>query len=517
MKLKKYNIILLASAFTLLACDDYLSQVPDNRANPQSPEAVQELLVSAYPETSYTFVELMSDNVGDVGKWTMDYDGAQEEAYYWKDVSGDNVDTPDGFWDASYAAIAAANHALSIIEEAENPADYDAQKAEALLSRAYNHFMLASIFAKPYDPKTAKTDLGVPYVTTPENVPLRDYYRETLDKTYELIEKDLLEGIKLANDNIYNNSTAGELAYKYHFTKSAAYAFAARFYQYRGLFNNPENSLNEYGKNDWERVIFYANKVLYAEPAAQLRDWNGTYSSMSYSELEIAYSKAEQTPNIMLISQITLWGRYAMYRYKMTPSFVANVIQGLQPCPMGSSNSLSFPIFGQNILNHIPKFKEHFKYASINATTGWPYVMFTAFTMDELLLNRAEAYIMTEDYTSALKDLNSYYSKRVDNYSSRTNTVTDATIAKYKARSIVDPCYTLNDKQALYLSALADIRQLEFLEEGLRWFDVRRFNIEVTHMSYDEKIKDVLKKGDPRRIVQIPSQARSLGLTPNPR
>ena len=103
--------------------------------------------------------------------------------------------------------------------------------------------MLASIFAKPYDPKTAKTDLGVPYVTTPENVPLRDYYRETLDKTYELIEKDLLEGIKLANDNIYNNSTAGELAYKYHFTKSAAYAFAARFYQYRGLFNNPENSL----------------------------------------------------------------------------------------------------------------------------------------------------------------------------------------------------------------------------------------------------------------------------------
>ena len=51
---------------------------------------------------------------------------------------------------------------------------------------------------------------------------------------------------------------------------------------------------------------------------------------MSYSELEIAYSKAEQTPNIMLISQITLWGRYAMYRYKMTPSFVANVIQGLQ-------------------------------------------------------------------------------------------------------------------------------------------------------------------------------------------
>ena len=55
------------------------------------------------------------------------------------------------------------------------------------------------------------------------------------------------------------------------------------------------------------------------------------------------------------------------------------------------------------------------------------------------------------------------------------------------------------------------------MEEGLRWFDVRRFNIEVTHMSYDEKIKDVLKKGDPRRIVQIPSQARSLGLTPNPR
>ena len=80
----------------------------------------------------------------------------------------------------------------------------------------------------------------VPYVTEPETVALAKYDRETVAKTYEKIEKDLIESIdKLGSDAIYTVP-------RYHFTRAAANAYASRFYLYKG---------------DWGKVITYASKV----------------------------------------------------------------------------------------------------------------------------------------------------------------------------------------------------------------------------------------------------------------
>lgn len=38
---------------------------------------------------------------------------------------------------------------------------------EALICRAYAHFMLVNIFSMQYNEKTSSTDLGVPYITEP--------------------------------------------------------------------------------------------------------------------------------------------------------------------------------------------------------------------------------------------------------------------------------------------------------------------------------------------------------------
>src|SRR4051794_21394817 len=49
---------------SLSACEDFLSQVPDNRTIIDSKEKVAELLVTAYPDGNYMmFCEAMSDNV----------------------------------------------------------------------------------------------------------------------------------------------------------------------------------------------------------------------------------------------------------------------------------------------------------------------------------------------------------------------------------------------------------------------------------------------------------------------
>ena len=57
---------------------------------------------------------------------------------------------------------------------------------------------------------------------------LAKYDRETVAKTYEKIEKDLIESIdKLGSDAIYTVP-------RYHFTRAAANAYASRFYLYKG-------------------------------------------------------------------------------------------------------------------------------------------------------------------------------------------------------------------------------------------------------------------------------------------
>ena len=86
-------------------------------------------------------------------------------------------DSESQFWSASYEAIAAANQALEAIEKLGSPASLNPQKGEALIARAYNHFMLVSYWSQRYNPSSAATDLGVPYVTKPETDLVAKYKR----------------------------------------------------------------------------------------------------------------------------------------------------------------------------------------------------------------------------------------------------------------------------------------------------------------------------------------------------
>ena len=53
--------------------------------------------------------------------------------------------------------------------------------------------------------------------------------------------------------------------------------------------------------------------------------------------------------------------------------------------------------------------------------------------------------------------------------------------------------------------------------EGGRWFDIKRFDIEITHEAYQTGATDVLVRRDLRRAVQIPEEVISYGVAPNPR
>ena len=127
-------------------------------------------------------------------------------------------------------------------------------------------------------------------------------------------------------------------------------------------------------------------------------------------------------------------------------------------------------------------------------------------------MNRAEAYAELGMDNLALKDINDFYSVRIVNYNPTNDAVTPAKIAAFYL-TIADP------KQGL-IRTILDAKKAEFLQEGLRWFDVIRRDITVVHNTIDITGKETfaeLKAGDPRRIFQLPLEVKTSGVELNPR
>lgn len=227
----KRNIICflssLAFALALVSCGDFLDKNPDLRTTLDSEEKIANILVSAYVSGSGSYqivAELSSDNVCDRGI-TKNYDQFYEDVYEWAENVTTGNDSPRNIWSANYGCIANANQALSAIEEmgGATTAALKASKGEALLCRAYSHFVLANLFCMPYNPATADNYLGIPYMDHAETDLNPRYDRGTLKEVYEMIGKDIEEGIPLIDDNSY-------AVPKYHFNYKAACCFASRYY-----------------------------------------------------------------------------------------------------------------------------------------------------------------------------------------------------------------------------------------------------------------------------------------------
>jgi starch-binding outer membrane protein, SusD/RagB family len=489
MKMKKNRIILYGwlGALTLaFGCKDYLEQPVDMRTQLNTVEKVSELLATAYPQADYaTFTEAMSDLAADKGNVPgAIVDERNENPYFFQDVQNKAQGSPDNYWNACYNAIAAANHALDAIEKAPNPNDYRAQKGEALVARAYSHFMLVTLFAKVYDPATAASDPGIPYVTSPERVVMGQYDRKTVAYVYEQIEKDLLEGLPLINNAAYRVP-------KYHFNTAAAQAFATRFY----LF-----------KQDFQKAVAHANLVFPGgNIRPNLRPWVSVYSNLTANEGLAIYTQATENANLLLVETSSLWARnYARYRYGMATPVVNQYFRS----PNVTGARWVFPLYSQGD-DHwlILKFREHFVRSGANANIGFPYTIFPLLTAEEVLFNRAEANLQLGNLAAARDDLNTYASVRIANYNATTHGLTDAKVRGF---------YGTNDLKQALLRTLLDFKAAEFAQEGKRWFDILRHNITVTHRTAEGQVLE-LKPGDPRRIVQIPQEAELAGVARNPR
>lgn len=529
MKRNKFIYSVITLAFGLMAftsCDDFLDVMPDNRTVIDTEDKVKALLVSAYLDHDYNlFTELLSDNVDEYqNTYTERF---IDEIYQWKDPKESNNESPESFWESAYLAITAANNALDGIEKMGGATTTMLKecKGEALLARAYAHFMLVNVFSLNYNSATADKALGIPlmYDTGSEigTVPSRG----TVADVYASIDKDIQEGLPLIGDSHLSIP-------KYHFNTKAAYAFATRFYLY-------------YEK--WDKAIEYADKCLGANPKSLLRDWANSATLASTFEVRSQhYVSSELNCNLLLATGYSnaglAFGPYTIWKKYTHGPYISSHETGGATHPWGGSTMLyeaphSYPgtSYSFVVFWRVPYM---FEYTDAVAGIGYRRSIFPLLTTDECLLNRAEAYIMIKQYDKAAADLTLW----MQNITRSRTTLTPATIMNfYKgvAYSYADttdplastvkkhlhPAFSIDEEgstQESMLQCVLDFRRVETLHWGLRWFDIKRYGIEYPRRTMDasgspSKQTDFLSKDDPRRAVQLPSKVLDAGVTANPR
>ncbi|GHT72322.1 hypothetical protein AGMMS50262_00650 [Bacteroidia bacterium] len=511
--MKKYISILFLVLIS--SCDSFLDVPTATQTQLDTPKKIKELLITSYPLANYAVLaELSGDNfidnqvpVNNVSLVGEAFEPMDTELFEWREtISSDEEDSPYYLWEQFYQSIAAANHvleAIDILKTKGNTTNMNPQKGEALILRAYSHFILVNLFAKTYkDPVNSANDLGVTYITQPAKKVIVQYERNSVAEVYALIDKDIEQGLPLIDDDVYDQP-------KYHFTKVAAHAFASQFYLY---------------KRDYQKVIEHADAVLgMGNPSALLRDWKSNYSNPE-TEMNV-YINSNSAANLLLIPTYSIYNRrFGRYRYGWNGP-ASKGTNGAGPTWSSRPPFLQGWLWtsNQNYGAFHAKLMELFEYTNKIAGIGYPHIMRTEFTTDDVLLNRAEAKIMLGQIDAGVKDLDYWNVSHKGTRELTRNAVTSFYTAN-RADFVfpfhtteLSPQFVVTAEQKPFIDCVLHFRRLERLLEGHRWFDLKRYGIEITHLAGKSATPIVLTYDDDRRAIQIPSDVIGAGYESNPR
>lgn len=564
----KKNIFYTAALFGLTlslttSCVD-LDKEPDERVNIEdNEENVVSLLSTAYTNANYGWIcEISSDNYIDnnsphkpaVNKTSTGgnknenplvhynlnaYDMGDDELFKFEPCkSSTSTDSPTGVWTYMYQAIATANHALEAIDKikARNGGvlseKMKAARAEALLIRAYHHFILVNIFSQAYkNPEASKADIGIPYVTKPETKVLVNYDRSNVADVYDKIEADMLEGLKDISDINYQKP-------KWHFNVKAANAFAAKFY----LF-----------KRDYDKVIQYANNVLGTDRAqlpSMLMDYSGFDKAQTSEDFANIWQNPSLNNNLMLVATYSSSWRHSMgYRYACAGEALKGVFYHSQPnsnwtaIPAAIVSGWTFYRGDQDYGFATAKAAERFEFSNKIEQTGYAHVIRRELTASDVLLMRAEAELLCSkhDVDACVADLIAYDDSRqtfseanlnhyVGTEADRKNLrqLTRADIESYYKKKAnpnvfeswaftqnMSSDFVVPENLVVYMNCINDFRRYETAFEGLRFFDLKRWGIEYSHVVGLSGTEYKLTWNDPRRAIEVPQSIISAGMQPS--
>ncbi len=215
-------------SLSISSCKKYLDIEPVGKVIPTTAEDFRALLNAGYAGFAQ-HKSLLATRTDELilNEFNDDF-STYRDIYKWNDANPDPLSIQFPYIQF-YKSIFNANTVITDVEERAGVNAETAQlKGEAYLLRAYNHFELLNLYAKPYDKNTASTERGIPlaikidleHVYTPASVAV----------VYDQILSDIADGQRLLNVKTF------EAGKNYRFTTRAAFALLARVREFRGEY-----------------------------------------------------------------------------------------------------------------------------------------------------------------------------------------------------------------------------------------------------------------------------------------
>ena len=439
------------------------------------------------------------------------------EIFAWLPVTNtDNQDSPAYIWKQNYRAIISANQVLELIKERNG--NTDAEKGEALLIRAYHHFLLVNVFCHAWKNNyDSRSDMGIPYLYDTKYTINSSTQRGSVYDTYNAIQSDLEDGLYLLSKSNKQLPTS-------RMNIKAAHAFAARFYLY---------------KREWAKVVEHANYVLTTNDQTTLAMLFDAETNRDQSNIELAfnhYIDVNAPSNLLLIATYSssAYAHFPTYgRYQVNGDAQNFATHGSGPCWNGQFPGVGFWSADQKLGGFIAKDYYDFEYTDKVAGYGYVRMVSRAFTTNETLLCRAEAKAHLNDLAGSANDFRLWCQSynvggRMNMYADSTVKLDAAIITKFyteKAGTKFAPVlhnqdmaaeWVITPEQLPFVHCALHFRRIETLHDGLRWHDLKRYGIEIEHVQGKDPAR-ILVWNDDRRAIQLPQEIIKQGLTPNPR
>lgn len=479
----------LVSLFALNGCKDFLKESSQDEIIPSTVSDMRSVMYrEAYPYqfSCDNYLPLLTDEMVCNGLNYSSYatilqNGTPVFTFNPEMFDGTEVfPANENSWKKYYEKIKGCNVVIGqMVNVSGSEKDKNALLGQSLCLRGYYYMKLVLLYGQAYtgtgvDPSVS---LGVPLILSMD---VKDEFpsRNTLKEVYDQIEKDLTRGAALLEEN-YISETAFRVGHV------AANALLTRFYLYKGdfvkLIQCADKAISD-GPALTNLASLGTNYTIF-DPAGSLEViWvygaslsrNGTYFTTSYS------TATGPIPFTVSDNLIGMYDSANDLRYNSYFYYETNKTTGMKTAIRGNK-------IGQNVSN----FGER------------------GIRIGEVYLNRAEAAARlfkekgnAEYRTQALSDLNTLRRNRY-----KTGTYSDVNIS--------DP----ND---LISFCLAERQRELCLEEGLRWYDIKRLGLSVSHKYVNQEgaVSDhVLEAGSKLYALPIPYDAinRNYKLVQNPR
>lgn len=488
MKIK--HIILAVISMTCLAsCGDFLEEVSQDEIKPSTAEDLKLLMnKDAYPYqyTNDYYLDFLTDD--------MDCNGCDKTnntyVTYLQNGSAIFQFNPEMFdgretfpeeansWQNLYEKIKGCNVVYDYMDKVSgSEKEKNALRGQVRFLRAYYYFKLVMIYGQAYtgqnvDPNTA---LGVPLILT-MNVSDNFPKRNTLKECYDQIENDFLEAETLLKEN-YTPDNVFRVGY------NATEAMLSRFYLYKGEYDKVIEHANNAIKDGPSLTNIYTFKQTFGD--------NGVYDSNVSTEAIWKYGG----------TNFNTYYSNEMFSGKPPYTVSDNLMNLYEEDDLRDS---CYYAIGTDYTNYTNFYMFTRKVGNQHRNYGAQGIRIA-----EVYLNRAEAKIRlalnggNQNYLAeALSDLNTLRKTRFREGKYQNTNITDG-------KELLDFC-------------LQERRREMALEEGLRWFDIKRLGLAVEHTYIDTEGNSKLCKLEANSklyALPIPYKAieRNHNLVQNPR